>query len=122
LTAGPGTSQDCSTSGEPRKAGKAATGADKKPRTSKRKQKTSLPEDWTLPDEWREAAKEIASDNLIDRETPRFKRYWLSPDAVKERLKADWPGTWINWIERAVESADKLRGMNGSRSHEKAWL
>lgn len=64
--------------------------------------RTLLAEDWILPAGWRDEAKEKfgATDQQIDRQADRFKRYWLSPD-TKKRLKADWKGTWLNWVDRA---------------------
>lgn len=74
------------------------------PKASKRGRgdRTLLAEDWILPAGWRDEAKEKfgATDQQIDRQADRFKRYWLSPD-TKKRLKADWKGTWLNWVDRA---------------------
>jgi hypothetical protein len=81
--------------------------------------RTLLPEDWILPATWRDEAKAKfnATDNQLDRQADRFKRYWLSPDSPN-RLKADWKGTWINWVDRA-QSRKELgpaspQGMNGA--------
>mgnify|MGYP001587808777 CR=1 FL=1 len=66
--------------------------------------RTRLARDWTLPIDWRSQVKEKfgVSDQFIDREADRFHRYWISPDANKP-LKADWQGTWVNWIDRAQQ-------------------
>lgn len=64
--------------------------------------RTLLAEDWILPADWRAEAKAKfgATDHQIDRQAERFKRWWLSPDS-KNRLKADWRSTWMNWVDAA---------------------
>jgi hypothetical protein len=83
-----------------------------KPTRRGRGDRTLLPEDWILPSEWRDEtkAKFNATDAQIDRQAERFKRWWLSPDS-KNRLKADWKATWLNWIDSAQE-----RGQLGGKS------
>lgn len=81
--------------------------------------KSLLPEDWILPAEWRDETKLKfgATDSQIDRQAERFKRWWLSPDS-KNRLKADWKSTWMNWIDSA-QSRGQLgaSGTNGVRGN-----
>lgn len=82
-----------------------------KPQSRKRGNRSRLAEDWSLDLEWRAATKEKfgVSDAAIDAQVERFRRYFLSPDA-KEPLKADWKGTWENWIDRAQKRGEMVDG------------
>jgi hypothetical protein len=69
-------------------------GSPKKPRS----RATRLPENWSLPDEWRqESIGKGASAALIDREAERFRNYWIAK-AGPTASKLDWRATWRNWI------------------------
>lgn len=59
-----------------------------------------LPDAWTLPDDWRTWAKSERPDVDPDREAASFADYWHAVPGQKGR-KADWQGTWRNWIRRA---------------------
>lgn len=59
-----------------------------------------LPADWTLPNEWRDWAKAERPELDIRREAASFADYWHGVAGAKAR-KADWLGTWRNWIRRA---------------------
>lgn len=84
----------------------------------KRGSRTRLSPDWELPPEWRAATKSKfgINDAQIDREAARFKRYWTSPDA-KKPLKADWPGTWENWIDRALDNGIRPAANRGNGNY-----
>ena len=59
---------------------------------------TRLPDDWTLPDEYREWA--IKEGWLADRvalEADRFHDYWIAASGQKA-TKRDWLATWRNWM------------------------
>ena len=58
---------------------------------------TRLPEDWTLPNEWRDWAIEARPD--IDAETvaDSFRDFWVAKPG-KDGRKADWQATWRNWV------------------------
>jgi hypothetical protein len=66
--------------------------------------KTRLPEDWTLPDEWREWARDKRglTDGQIDFLAENFHRYWTGPDA-KNPMKADWKRTWQNGVDMRMK-------------------
>lgn len=77
------------------------------PLTNKeQKQKTGsptgsrLPPDWVLPDDWRVWAEQERPDLIVQREADSFADYWHGVAGAKGR-KADWKGTWRNWIRRA---------------------
>lgn len=59
-----------------------------------------LPADWALPADWRAWAKAERPDIDPDREAESFADYWHGVAGAKGR-KADWQGTWRNWIRRA---------------------
>ncbi len=67
---------------------------------------TRLPEDWTLPDEWRKWATDQNLGNLasLSLEGDRFRDYWWAK-AGKDATKRDWFATWRNWTRRAAEMA-----------------
>lgn len=77
-----------------------------------------------LPDDWQPSAEDRAftGDFDIDVEATAsvFRDYWHGVAGAKGR-KADWAGTWRNWIRREVESrkqrpsvSTKPNGSNGS--------
>lgn len=61
-----------------------------------------LPDDWTLPPEWAEWAKQKRPDLDIAEQGEKFADHWRAIPGAKGR-KSDWLGTWRNWIrnERA---------------------
>lgn len=60
-----------------------------------------LPADWVLPADWREWAASERKDIDPDTEAQTFADYWHGVAGAKGR-KADWAGTWRNWIRRAT--------------------
>lgn len=64
---------------------------------------TRMPGDFTVTDAMRQWARdEGASDQLIARETEKFRDYWPTVPGTKG-LKLDWQLTWKNWIRRELE-------------------
>lgn len=59
-----------------------------------------LPADWSLPDDWRAWAEAERPDVDVAREAASFADYWHGLAGAKAR-KADWLGTWRNWIRRS---------------------
>lgn len=78
--------------------------------------KTRLPADWQLDPQWRADTRKVfgATDEQIDIEVARFRRYWTSPDA-KNPMKADWKRAWENWFDRAMERGIRTGGAPPSR-------
>jgi hypothetical protein len=59
---------------------------------------TRLPDDWTLPDEWAEFARnEGLSDFQVRRQAERFLEYW------QDATRRNWRLTWRNWILNEVQ-------------------
>ena len=71
------------------------------------KKGSRLPEDWTLPSEWRDWATAEGMDELsVHREAERFRDYWLSAPSSKG-VKSDWQATWRNWVRKAIDESRK---------------
>lgn len=85
------------------------------PSQSKKSTKgTRLSVDWALPDDWRSwAIDQGARPRDIDRWAEIFKDHWLSATGWRA-TKADWRGTWRNWIRRELEDAPKSRGQSST--------
>jgi hypothetical protein len=67
--------------------------------TEKSKRAHRLPEDWSLPDDWRDAARRKGlSDGEISRQADRMLNWSRS---AKNGAKLDWYRTWLNWIDDA---------------------
>lgn len=58
---------------------------------------TSLPKDWTLPDDWKTWAVQTRPDLNIPEVAASFHDFWLSKPG-KDGRKADWQATWRNWV------------------------
>lgn len=69
-----------------------------------KKSTTRLPEDFTVPDEWKRWAIDQAPscEAIVDREAEKFVDHYRSTG----RRKADWAATWRNWWREAVGRAD----------------
>jgi uncharacterized protein YdaU (DUF1376 family) len=69
-----------------------------------------LPEDWKLPDEWRqETIAKGVNETLIRHQAERFKNFWLAKSG-KDATKIDWRATWRNWMAKYVEEAELRKG------------
>lgn len=69
---------------------------------------SKLPEDWTLPDGWRESAVESRQRHRLPSidltlEAERFKLHWLD----KGEMKKNWRATWLKWVVSPYIKADK---------------
>jgi len=86
---------------------------------TKQKRAYRLPESWTLPDDWREAARvKGLSDCEIDRQSARMLNWSLS---AKGGAKLDWFRTWLNWIDDAPRSNARA-GPSTQRDYGKGAL
>ncbi|MQM38763.1 hypothetical protein KBTX_02782 [wastewater metagenome] len=70
-----------------------------------------LPDDWTLPDEWRRWAVENTPGIDVDREAAKFADYWHAKSGAGA-AKKDWRATWRNWCRTAEERAGPGRGQS----------
>jgi hypothetical protein len=76
-----------------------------------------LPEDWTLPPEWRAYARDKGlTDPQIDAIAEDFQAYWLSGNATGGGLKADWPATWQSRV-RELKNSNRLPKVTGNGAH-----
>ena len=76
---------------------------------------TRLPDGWQLPKSWGDWALEERPDMTpadVRREADCFADYWHAVPGAKGR-KADWQGTWRNWIRRSDGAGPSLRGGRG---------
>lgn len=74
-------------------------------RTAKRGSR--LPDDWTLPDDWRQWALTncpASSTADVDREALKFANFWQAK-AGANACKLDWSKTWRNWCLTAFARA-----------------
>lgn len=62
---------------------------------TKNKRGTRIPQDWVLPDEWKEWAIEQGADATL--EGDKFYNYWIAKSG-QGATKLDWGATWKNWI------------------------
>lgn len=90
-----------------------------RPERAKPKQGTVLPDDWLLPDEWAEDARDIAfkakqplSDHEIPNEADKFRDYWHGRPGAAGR-KLEWRATWRNWFRNYLERRPKPRNASG---------
>jgi hypothetical protein len=60
-----------------------------------------LPDDWTLPIEWKDWARGETgwTDQAVNRVAEQFADYWHARPGASAR-KADWLATWRNWVRR----------------------
>jgi uncharacterized protein YdaU (DUF1376 family) len=66
------------------------------------KRGSRLPQNWTLPDEWREWAEinHSADRAVIAAEADRFRDHWISKPG-QGGVKLDWFATWRNWCRNS---------------------
>jgi uncharacterized protein YdaU (DUF1376 family) len=77
------------------------------PDGSSKKRASRLPENWSLPDDWRQESIEAGCPaNIVDREAERFRNYWIAK-AGKDAAKLDWRATWRNWIGKRIDELPK---------------
>lgn len=68
---------------------------------------TRLPDNWKLPDEWRQYAISIGlRPHEVNREEAKFRNYWSSQAGVKG-IKLRWDSTWRNWCISMLERAGR---------------
>lgn len=60
---------------------------------------TRLPDDWELPPDWGEWARQETGWAMqqVLRVATRFRNYWIAKPG-KEGLKRNWKATWENWV------------------------
>lgn len=87
------------------------------PASGKARRGTRLPEQWSLPDEWRAWAIAQRTDwppGRVDSEAERFADHFRAA-AGSRGVKQDWAATWRNWV-RNSERFDNDR-QRSSPSH-----
>jgi len=69
------------------------------PKGLDRRRGKRLPEDWTLPEPWREEAVTLAAGRPldVDAEAAKFRDHWVAKSGQSAR-KVDWLPAWRNWI------------------------
>lgn len=70
---------------------------------------TRLPEDWELPQAWRQWAIDETPNIDPDREAAKFRDYWVGKSGAGA-TKKDWQATWRNWCRNAEERHGKKGG------------
>lgn len=58
---------------------------------------TALPQDWTLPDDWKTWAEQNRPDIDPLVAADSFRDFWIGKPG-KDGRKADWQATWRNWV------------------------
>lgn len=58
---------------------------------------TALPQDWTLPDDWKTWAEKERPDVDVVTVAESFRDFWIAKPG-KDGRKADWQATWRNWV------------------------
>ena len=87
------------------------------PKSMDRRRATRLPDDWTLPMEWRAwAISEGFSEAQAIEEGKNFADYWCAKGGEKAR-KTDWFRTWKRWVRTALQ---RLRAKAPAESSD-AW-
>lgn len=68
---------------------------------SKNRRGSRLPDDWVLPDDWRDwAVSHGWSETVIRLEAEKFGDHWRSAPGQRG-VKLDWKATWRNWMRNA---------------------
>ena len=83
--------------------GEAASAAEKRGRPKAVVSK--LPQDWSLPDEWRDTALERNwASGAISKPAMKFKQYFgFGKGSDIRRSEKGWRQTWLNWLDRALK-------------------
>jgi hypothetical protein len=97
-----------------------------KPKVKKDTNATRLPNDWTLPDAYRDYCLVKRPELNPDDVAEVFRNYWVSKSGADAR-KLDWKATWCNWVLRQeVPKSSNVKPMKGhgvvSDSQFKEWL
>lgn len=77
----------------------------KSKRERARNRASRLPEDWSLPEDWKTWATKEGHPSP-EKAAARFRDYWIAVPGQKG-LKRDWLATWRNWIRRDIEASGK---------------
>lgn len=75
------------------------------PTSKKRKNGTRLPEDWTLPHDWRQWARVTfpqSTDERVSFLADEFRDYWIS---APRGTKLNWEATWRNRCRQVLSTA-----------------
>lgn len=70
---------------------------------------TRLPNDWTLPSEYRDYCIIKRPDLNPDDVAEVFRNYWIAKAGVNAK-KLDWYATWCNWVLKQEKSNGKANG------------
>lgn len=76
-------------------------------KTKPAKRGSRLPDDWQLPDDWRDWTAvncPASTPDRIDREALIFANYWQALPGAKA-CKTDWKKTWQNWCLKSFGTA-----------------
>jgi hypothetical protein len=83
---------------KPKKKGSAA---------DRQERATRLPDDWALPEEWKQWALRIGlQPREVVREAISFKNYWSNCVGAKG-MKLKWDLTWQTWCRRMLERSGR---------------
>lgn len=76
-------------------------------KTKPAKRGSRLPDDWDLPDDWRDWTAvncPTATPDAISRQALMFANYWQAQPGAKA-CKLDWEKTWRNWCLKSFSTA-----------------
>lgn len=79
---------------------------------------TRLPNDWTLPSEYRDYCIIKRPDLNPDDVAEVFRNYWIAKAGVNAK-KLDWYATWCNWVLKQEKSNGKANGFKTKFQHVK---
>ena len=94
------------------------TDTDKERKRSARSRASRLPEDWKLPDEWKEWAKKEGHPNPVWAAV-KFHDHWISVGGERG-TKRNWQATWRNWVRNDLERAS-ANGAKNSAKEVPVW-
>lgn len=73
-----------------------------------------LPDDWTLPDDWRQwALDQGLVPGYVKTTADKFRDYWCAKPGAGA-VKLDWKATWRNWVRNDIGRNPRA----ASRSHQ----
>ena len=72
-----------------------------------------LPEDWTLPEDWKNWALAERPDLNPDKVAEEFKDYWIAKTG-QNATKLNWCSTWRNWVRRQKQ----VQSVHRPQSHK----